>query len=37
MNLNGEPVAKRQAFFRRVSGYVMQDNIMLETLTVRFL
>ncbi|ELR25358.1 ABC2 type transporter superfamily protein [Acanthamoeba castellanii str. Neff] len=35
VNLNGEPVAKRQAFFRRVSGYVMQDNIMLETLTVR--
>jgi ABC-type multidrug transport system ATPase subunit len=34
VRLNGQPV-KKQSYFRRISGYVMQDNLMLETLTVQ--
>ncbi|ELR18266.1 ABC2 type transporter superfamily protein [Acanthamoeba castellanii str. Neff] len=34
VRLNGQPVQK-QSYFRRISGYVMQDNLMLDTLTVR--
>jgi ABC-type multidrug transport system ATPase subunit len=33
VRLNGQPVQK-QSYFRRISGYVMQDNLMLDTLTV---